>query len=88
MSIDARVNKVIVDLNGSGYLELIDRPKTKDAYDGIAGQSVLIFDSAPDNVATLEGKDIWGGSSEIMLDDKKIAKRLSYRKIKFIVKEI
>lgn len=88
MSIDARVSRVIVELDGKGHLELVDRPKQNDGYDGIAGQALLTFDFAPDNVVALEGKDIWGGSSEIILGDRKIAERLTYTKIKFIVEEI
>jgi hypothetical protein len=88
MSIDARISKVYIKEDGSGYLKFIDRPKSNSAYDGIAGQSQLHFDSSPENVKNLEGKDIWGGSSEIMLGEKKIAERIGYTRIKFIVDKL
>jgi hypothetical protein len=85
MSIDARVDIVIVKEDGSGFLSLIDRPKrwTGD-HTGCCGQGALIFDAAPEEVTYLNGMDIWGGSSEIVLGDLRIAERLGYTRIRFV----
>lgn len=82
MSIDARVKTVIVHENGGGELRLIDRP-AKSGNPGIAGQNALAFDAAPEEVAALNGRDIWGGSDSIMLGETEIAKRVGYTKIVF-----
>lgn len=91
MSIDARVQQVVVHHNGSGELRLIDRPaKPKESSQraGIAGQSVLFFDSAPADIGLLQGRDIWGGANGIMLGDVKIAEREGYTKVHFIVSSV
>lgn len=85
MSIDARVETVIIHENGGGELRLIDRPPTKPGQNpGIAGQKVLAFDGAPEEITALNGLDIWGGDSSIMLGDVKIARRTSWTKIEFL----
>lgn len=84
MSIDARVKTVFILENGRGYLELIDRPGRDGKPDGIAGQNRLHFDIAPEEVTALNGLDIWGGSSEIMLCETKIASRKGYTEIVFV----
>lgn len=82
MSIDARVDFVVIHENGGGELRLIDRPP-----DGIKGQSVLRFDAMPEEVTALNGLDIWGGDGDIMLGrEAKIAKRISYQKIEFVAR--
>jgi len=89
MAIDAQVKTVVVGRDGKGHLELIDRPPSvpgKTA--GIAGQNKLYFDEAPENVYDLEGQNIWGGSSFIMLGNKEIAKRTGYETIEFVVKKV
>ena len=82
MSIDARVKEVFMGSDG-GYLRLEDRPNHAGGVPGIAGQSVLRFDAAPDGLLALVGLDVWGGSGEIMLGDVKIASRIGYTRIKF-----
>jgi hypothetical protein len=85
MSIDARVETVIIDENGGGRLKLIDRPaRSAGDNDGIAGQNYLSFDSAPEEVTALNGLDIWGGDSQIMLGDSEIAKREGYGGLAFV----
>lgn len=85
MSIDARIDLVIVRPDGSGYLSLIDRPKRWPGdHPGCRGQSALVFDSAPAGITQLNDMDIWGGSSEIMLGDIRIAERVGYGRIRFI----
>ncbi len=78
MSIDAKVQKVEVELDDSGVLHLVDRPP-----DGCAGQPRLYFDSCPKNTYKLEGLNIWGGSDSIMLGSKEIATRKGYTSIIF-----
>ncbi len=83
MSIDARVQTVIHNEDGSGKLVLIDRPGRNGKPEGIAGQNSLAFKSAPQEVTALNGRDIWGGDSSIMLGDVEIAKRIGYGGIEF-----
>ena len=86
MSIDARIETIIRNEDGSGQLRLVDRPRLRPGdTPGIAGQSVLRFDAAPRDVTDLQGQDIWGGDSQIMLGDTKIARREGYTKIRFVV---
>lgn len=80
MSIDARIEKVIVNEDGSGELLLIDRPAKP--YPGCRGQNRLRFDSAPEEVTAISGADIWGGAG-IMLGDVEIARREGYTRLKF-----
>lgn len=84
MSIDARVETVFINENGSGRLALIDRPANVDGVPGIKGQSSLSFETAPEEVTALNGRDIWGGSDSIMLGDREIAKRQGYTRIVFV----
>ncbi len=83
MSIDARVETVLLNEDGSGKLKLTDRPAKHGANPGIAGQRSLHFDKAPEEVTALNGRDIWGGSDTIMLGDVEIAKREGYTGIVF-----
>lgn len=86
MSIDAHVWAVVQNPDGTGSLCLADRPPARPGENpGIAGQSSLHFDSAPPDVASLVGRDIWGGDGMIMLGERKIAERLGYTKIRFVV---
>lgn len=82
MSIDANVAYVELKEDGSGTLHLCDRVP-----EGSRGQSRLHFDAAPYEVTALNGLEIWGGSGQIMLGDKEIAKRDGYTKISFIERE-
>lgn len=76
MSIDAKVNSVIVGIHGEGYLALIDRSN--------GGQSRLYFELSPSTVIALNNCNIWGNSESIMLGDKEIATRIGYTRIKFV----
>lgn len=84
MSIDARVDNVVVRFDGSGYLGLVDRPPARPGETpGIAGQTTLYFDKSPTAVWRLKDKNIWGCSSSLMLVETEIAKREGYGKIIF-----
>jgi hypothetical protein len=83
MSIDARIDRVLRNEDGSGELRLVDRPAGPDGVPGIAGQSVLRFDESPETVTALAGFDVWGGSDTLMLGDVKIADRVGYTRIRF-----
>jgi hypothetical protein len=45
----------------------------------------LFFDKAPEDVGSLEGKEIWGGDNIIMLGKQRIARRDGYTGIVFVV---
>jgi hypothetical protein len=83
MSIDARVNYVVCNEDGSGELRLIDRPARPGETPGIKGQSVLRFKTAPEEVTALNGLDVWGGDDGLMLGEVEIAKRVGYISITF-----
>lgn len=85
MSIDARVTAVIHNEDGSGKLMLEDRPARFGGVAGIAGQPALVFDSAPHDVTALNGRDIWGNDSVLMLGDRQFAKRVGFTRIVFTV---
>lgn len=78
MAIDANVAYVECREDGSGTLHLCDRIPN-----GSRGQSRLHFDTAPYEVTALNGLQIWGGDSFIMLGDTEIAKREGYTRISF-----
>ena len=80
MSIDARVRAVIHYEDGSGRLELEDSAPGRTA-----GQNALHFNEAPHDVTCLNGQIIWGGSGEVMLGDRKFARRVGYGGIEFTV---
>lgn len=82
MSIDANIAFVELKEDGSGTLHLCDRIPN-----GSRGQSRLYFDTAPYEVTALNGLQIWGGDSQIMLGDREIAKRLGYTRISFTERE-
>lgn len=85
MSIDARVDFVEFYEDGGGKLHLIDRPPRRQGdTPGVAGQSALCYDSGPYEDTALNGCDIWGNDSVIMLGDRKIATRVGYTKIRFV----
>jgi hypothetical protein len=84
MSIDARVQTVILNEDDTGELRLIDRPKSRPGDSGgCAGQNALRFDSAPHEVTALNGLDVWGSANSLMLGDVEIAKRVGYTRIVF-----
>jgi hypothetical protein len=82
MSIDANVAYVECREDGSGTLHLCDRIPN-----GSRGQSRLYFSSAPYEVTALNGLQVWGGDSQIMLGHLKIADREGYTKISFIERD-
>jgi hypothetical protein len=85
MSIDARVDVVHINEDGSGELRLVDRPPSRPGQNpGIAGQRSLSYLTAPEEVTALNGLDVWGGSDELMLGDRKIADRVGYTRIVFV----
>lgn len=85
MSIDARVETVVLNENGSGRLKLVDRPATRPGENpGIAGQTSLHFDKAPAEVTALNGLNVWGGSDVLMLGERQIARREGYGGIEFV----
>ena len=83
MSIDARVETVVINEDGSGELRLVDRPARPGKSAGIAGQRALRFAAAPEEVTALNGCDVWGGSGFLMLGDVQIAEREGYTRIVF-----
>lgn len=87
MSIDARVQYVKVNEDGSGELILEDRPARPGGTAGTAGQRSLHFDKAPEEVTALNRTLIWGGADAIMLGDVEIAKRQGYTGIVFCERE-
>src|SRR5437764_1083512 len=88
MSIDARVQKVLFNSDGSGRLELIDRPAKRGQTPGNRGLASLDFQVSYPSVAQLEGCDIWGNDSVIMLGDMTIAIRTSPAEIRFVPRRI
>lgn len=84
MSIDARVKYVHRNDDGSGRLELIDRPARRGQVPGIKGQSALTFTASPAGVTAIQGANIWGNDGVIMLGDATIARRLSCTSIEFV----
>lgn len=81
MSIDAIVETVYHNEDGSGSLKL----KARDTKSGPAGQNRLYFDKAPHDVTALNGREIWGGAGEIMVGETKIANRIGYTQIEFVI---
>ena len=83
MSIDARVRAVIHNEDGSGRLELEDRPAKPGQVPGIKGQDSFSYETAPHEVTALNGLKIWGGANSIMLGDTEIATRIGYTRLRF-----
>jgi hypothetical protein len=89
VSIDARIECVIRRADGSGKLILIDRPPRGPGENpGIAGQRVLYFGESPEDIVGLNGRDIWGGTTEIMLGEQRLALRRGYNHICFVVSSL
>lgn len=84
MSIDARVRAVIHKENGGGRL-MLEKRRVRHA--GSPGQSELCYDDAPYEVTSLNGTEIWGSDSTIMLGENKIADRDGYTGLKFVDRE-
>jgi len=85
MAIDAFVEYVMLNEDGSGFLSLIDRAaRERGQSSGIAGQRRLRFDAAPYEVTALNWTNVWGGSSSLMLGEREIARREGYTRIVFV----
>jgi hypothetical protein len=84
MSIDAQVAAVTLYEDGSGALRLVDRPAPEGGTPGIAGQAVLRFDRAPAGLKSLAGRQVWGGDSDLMLGERRIARRVGYTRLEFV----
>jgi hypothetical protein len=76
VSINAIVQSVHHNEDGSGKLILSGEER---------GQNSLSFDSAPHDVTCLNGRQIWGGDSCILVGEQRIADRVGYTKIQFTV---
>lgn len=87
MSIDAHVQNVVINPDGSGRLELIDRPAKRGQTPGKRGQAALRFKKSFPEVAELEGLNILGNDGVIMLGDTTIASRKNYTDIQFIPRQ-
>lgn len=79
MSIDAKVQDIYLEKDGTGELVLSGRKSGEHP-----GQTKLKYQKAPYNIMGLKGLDIWGDSANIMLGNTKIARRLGYTRIEFI----
>lgn len=73
MSIDARIELVTYEQNGTATLWLGKRER---------GQQQLTIVNPRPGLEILEGREIWGNSSQIMLGDAILADRLTYTTIK------
>lgn len=73
MAIDATIIAVV-----GNRLDLVPRGSNP------SGQLELTVINPDANLSDLEGKQIWGGESDIMLGDKKIATRHGYTKIEMV----
>lgn len=76
MAINGSVKYVHCYEDGSGFLELVGEER---------GQPQLSFNTAPHDVTALNGLQVWGGSGELMHGETKIADRLGYTSINFVV---
>ena len=82
MSIDARIIGVSRKADQSVTVALEDRKSH-----ATAGQNVLTILNPPENVIDLHwliGLEIWGGSSQILIGDRKLADRDSYTTITLV----
>lgn len=83
VAIDATVTRVDINPDGSGCLHLAPRDCT-DGTQSTPGQNRLTFLVAPKKVHALTGKDIWGGTGDILLGSRKIADRAGYEMLVFL----
>lgn len=79
MSIDAKIDKVTNESDGTAILHLVDR----DEYHS-RGQSRLTVLNPVPGLQHLEGECIWGNASCIMCGDVQIAVRESYTEIRLV----
>ena len=76
MAINAIVESVHHNEDGSGCLNLSGEER---------GQNRLYFDKAPEDVTCLNGRQIWGGADSILVGETKIANRIGYTQIEFVI---
>lgn len=82
--IDAKIQQIFIDEDGSGRLRLVDRPARKPGEPpGVAGQGWLRFDAAPECLPLLAGREILGDPETITLGGVIIADRVSSAGITF-----
>ena len=62
--------------DGSGHLALEGEER---------GQSALHYDAAPRDVTALNGRQVWGGADSLLYGETKIAERIGYTRIRFVV---
>ena len=89
MSINAKVSGVYFGENGVHRMEL--EPWNDGEQREPPGQSVLMFcdsDKYPPDVNLLAGHHVWGSANSLMHGQTKIANRLGYTHIRFVVKSI
>lgn len=75
MSINAIVT-VHIHEDGTGRLALEGEER---------GQPVLYFQTAPEDVTALNGRQVWGGADMLLYRQAKIAERVGYTGIRFVV---
>jgi len=75
MSINAIVT-VHHNEDGSGHLALEGEER---------GQPALHYDAAPHDVTALNGRQVWGGADILLYGETKIAERIGYTRIRFVV---
>ncbi len=80
MSIDAKITEVTYYGDGTARLRL----EASDPKRAPAGQGGLLVINAPKNLEAMIGERIWGGSSDIMHGERKVAERLGYTKIRWL----
>jgi len=79
MSIDARIERVTRESDGTAKLHLGQRDKYSTP-----GQKALTVLNPANGIEMLAGECIWGNSSTIMLGSTKIATRKSYCEIEMV----
>lgn len=76
MSIDATVVG-ITQMLGGGVRLILEQPDSSRC----AGQSSLIVNDPPSNIAILFGKPVWGGDSSLMCGEIEVGKRIGYTEL-------
>ena len=83
MTIDAQVRSVFLNEDGSGVLNLMDRPSRPGSYEGIKGQPGLHFSRSPEEVTALNGVHISGNETILIVAGIEIAKVVGHGQIVF-----
>lgn len=82
MSIDARIDRVTYEADGTAKLHLVDR----DKHSSRGVKALTVLNPAP-GMEMLVGENIWGGDSQIMLGDTLVADRVSAGSIRLLSKQ-